>query len=116
MPTLVCRNCNYRAVVSETVGRLGMMCPECHGGNLKKVDNRRRKGGRDVGIRPGSIRLVIGGVVLLVLGGAAFLWGCQNWNAGRFGARMLGTGVVLLIGGAVSILTGGIGIIRDLID
>ena len=114
MPTLVCRNCRYTAVVSATTARLGMMCPECYGGNMKAVDNRRRPGGRDVGIRSGSIRLLIGGIIMLVFGGAAFLCGMQNWNAGRFGARMVGTGAVLLIGGAVSILAGGIGILRDL--
>ena len=116
MPKLVCRQCGFATVVSPKMARFGMMCPECQCGNMKPVDDRRRRGGRDVGIRPGAIRTFTGGILFLVFGAAVLFWGLLNWNAGRLGARVVGAGIVLLGLGAVSIFVGGFGILRDLIE
>ena len=83
---------------------------------MKPVDARRRRGGRDVGIRPGAIRTFLGGILFLMVGAAVLVWGLQNWNAGRMGARVVGAGIVLLGLGVLSIFVGGYGILRDLIE
>lgn len=116
MPRLICRSCNFTTVVSEKTARFGMMCPECHLGNLKPVQVRRTKrGARDIAIRPNAIRALIGGVLLIVVGAGLFAWGMMNWKvAGRFGARMTAYGVVVIVAGLISCAAGAFGVIRDL--
>ncbi len=114
MPTLVCRQCRYSVFVPPKRARFGMMCPECVCGNMKPVDDRRRPGGRDVGIRPGGIQFVLGGVILFVLGGVIFVDGRENWNVGKMGARLVGVGISLVFGGLLCLAVGGFGILRDL--
>ena len=115
MPKLVCRQCDFSTLVSPKMARFGMMCPECHSGNMKPLDNRRRPSGSDVAIHPAAIRACIGGIVLIVAGAATLMFGLMNWNAGRLGARVVGAGAVLVIAGAISLAVGGFGILRDMI-
>jgi len=116
MPKLVCRQCKYSTVVSDKTARFGMMCPECHLGNLKPLQVRRTKrGDGDIAIRPGAIRALIGGVLLILVGAALFAWGAMNWKvAGRLGARMTAWGAVLIVTGLISCAAGAVGIIGDI--
>ncbi len=115
MPKLICRQCDFSTIVSPKMARFGMMCPECHCGNLKQADNRRRLGGSDVAIHPAAIRACIGGIVLIAVGVVTLMFGLANWNAGRLGARVVGAGAVLVIVGLVSLAVGSFGILRDMI-
>ena len=116
MPKLVCRQCDFSTIVSPKMARFGMMCPECHCGNLKPLQVRRtRRGDRDIAIRPNAIRALIGGVILILVGVALFAWGAMHWKvAGRFGARMTAYGAVLIVAGLISCAAGAFGVIRDL--
>ena len=114
MPKFLCRQCGFSTGVPAKTARFGMMCPECHGGNMKVADGRRRRGGRDLSIRPGSIRLVIGGAMCVVIGGALPVWGRENWNAGKLGAKFVGAGIAMIGGGLICLAVGGYGIIRAL--
>ena len=114
MPIFICRQCRYKVSVPQKRARFGMMCPECHSGNMKPIDDRRRRGGRDVGIRPSGIRLFIGGVILVLIGGVLFVYGRENWNVGKMGARLVGVGISLGIGGLICLAAGAFGIVRDL--
>ncbi len=82
---------------------------------MKPVEDRRRRGGRDVAIRPGSIRLLIGGVMFVMLGGAMLVWGRENWNVGKLGAKLVGAGIAMVGGGLICIAVGGYGVLRDLL-
>ena len=59
-------------------------------------------------IRATSIRGILGGILLLLLGWGLVSWGRAHWIDGMVGARFFASGIGLLIFGAVS-LVGGIG-------
>ena len=114
MPRVACRSCGYTRSMTKRELEFGMRCPECHGGNLKPIPKKTREG-RVVSTRPVTVRSLIAGALLLVLGGVALAWGLSHMNGrGPMGARMVGGGVVLLIAGVVSLGTGLYNLVIDL--
>jgi hypothetical protein len=118
MPKLVCRQCKYSVVVTEKQAKFGMMCPECYCGNMRRVEKPRPGSSKNrvVHLRPNTIRMLIGGVILFGIGAAMTVFGMANWNQGRFGARMTAYGIVIGGAGCISLLGGLFNVIKDMRD
>lgn len=109
MPRVFCRACGFKTKLTERELERGMLCPNCSGGNL------RAQFGRKTGkITAGAVRFLIGGPMLLVAGWFLWQYGNSHWNDGRFGARMIGAGIGLMIFGAIGVVAGLYTFIRDL--
>lgn len=114
MPQVECRSCRYTRHMTKRELEFGMRCPECHAGNLKPIPKKGSRKDRVTAVQPATIRALISGVCLILLGGLLLAYGRSNWNAGRFGARMVGAAVVLLVMGVISLIAGFVGWVRDL--
>lgn len=113
MPRMECRNCGYTRTMTQREADFGMDCPECYGRRLKPVPRKRSRVDYDVSVRPVTMQALIGGALALAVGIPLVLYGRENWNAGRFGARFIGVGLTLIIGGIIGLVIGVTGLIRD---
>ena len=107
MPLMECRNCGYQRKMSRREMEYGMLCPKCHGGNLREPI-KVRPGRSDFIFRPATIRTLIGAGIGLVVGPAMILIGWR-WMGGPgvgVGTRLFAYGIVFTLASFVGLGTG----------
>jgi hypothetical protein len=115
MPKMYCRACGYTAVFSEELVIRGIECPECFCDNMKDMSKRKeKKKNRIELIQPITMRALIGGAGLLILGLICLASGLAMLNPGRFVNRMVIIGIGCLICAIGSLVTGVTLLVRDL--
>jgi hypothetical protein len=107
MPRLTCRSCGFETDVSELVGELGMNCPRCECGPMRKEEDPnsrlarwRRKQIKPPKFRTGQIRNLIFGIIFIVVGPLLILLGISlpHW-AMRLTVSLAAAGSLMILAG-----------------
>jgi hypothetical protein len=107
MPKMYCRACGYTAVFSEEIVAHGMQCPECFCDNMKDTSKRKeKKKNRIELIQPITMRALIGGTGLLLLGMGSLAAGLASGDPGRLLNRMVIVGIACIFFGLGTLGTG----------
>ncbi len=117
MPTLIrmtCPECFMTLGAPPEEAYSGMRCPRCRCRLRRRINERKGRG--TVTLRPGTVRLLLGGGISIVLGPVLLAIGIPNLHgrAGMVWARLVAIGAIFAVIGIGMLIGGFVGLYRDL--